>query len=198
MKVRVWGVGGNTAANGVWAVTVPPGSSDTFSLDGSAGTAAYTGGGKSTVAQRITLFEFAGDDPQPWKRWSIRMKGHFSEMPEPDVDFGAPGEPTFAGGFRFPTAELVKLNGLTFDPSGRYGTSIQLDINNMPAWIAAKYWPHGPYRMLAAQRDLIPSPYPGLTVWLLDAPPAGQRQPKGTGHYETWDGSQWKRGMPQQ
>ena len=71
----------------------------------------------------------------------------------PEKGFGAADEPTFAGGFRYATGDLVRLNGLTLDPSGRYGTSLQLDINNLPSWIAAKYWPHGVYRLTADERD---------------------------------------------
>lgn len=41
-------VGGNTAANGTWTVSVL--TANTFSLDGSAGNAAYTSGGTSTKA----------------------------------------------------------------------------------------------------------------------------------------------------
>jgi hypothetical protein len=194
--VRIGGVEGNAAANGTWKITVPAGSTDTFLLDGSTASGAYTRGGKATLAQRITLFEFAGKNPQPWMRWSVRINGHFSEMPVPDLGYGAAGEPTFAGGFRFPTSELVKLNGLSLDPSGRYGASILLDINNMPSWVSAKYWPHGAYRLTVAERDLIANPYPGLSVWVLDAPAtAAGRQARAmqTGHHETWDGQKWSR-----
>ena len=80
MKVRVTGVQGNEAANGTWTISVPANATDSFSLDGSAGSGAYTAGGSATRAQRITLFEFAGDNPQAWKRWSVRMSGHFQRI----------------------------------------------------------------------------------------------------------------------
>ncbi len=192
MQVRIAGVTGNTSANGVWTVTVPPGSTDAIALDGSAGNGKYLGGGTATPAQRITLFEFAGKNPQPWMRWNIRIDGHFSELPVPQTGYGTAGEPTWKNGYQFATSDIVKLNGLTLDPSGGYGTSILFDIHNLPAWVAAKYWPHGAYRLTAAERDLIAEPYPGLTVWVLDLPPRGQTSPSGVGHYETWDGKQWK------
>jgi hypothetical protein len=48
VRVTVSGVGGNTAANGTFVVTVL--SSGTFSLDGSTGNGPYTSGGSWTVA----------------------------------------------------------------------------------------------------------------------------------------------------
>ena len=53
MIVKVEGVGGNTAANDTWTITVI--SSTTFSLDTSAGTVAYSGGGTYTTGvEKIT------------------------------------------------------------------------------------------------------------------------------------------------
>lgn len=46
-QVRIAGVGGNTAANGIWIVTRID--ADTFSLDGSAGSGGYSSGGRMTL-----------------------------------------------------------------------------------------------------------------------------------------------------
>lgn len=43
--VRISGVGGNTAANGEWLITVV--NADTFELEGSTGNGTYTGGGSA-------------------------------------------------------------------------------------------------------------------------------------------------------
>ena len=59
-QVQVESVAGNTAANGLWFVTLVD--ANTFSLNGSAGNAAYTSGGSSTI---ITI-------PEPI-RHAIRM-----------------------------------------------------------------------------------------------------------------------------
>ena len=44
-------VGGNTAANGTWVITVT--GANTFTLNGSTGNGAYTSGGTATVAARL-------------------------------------------------------------------------------------------------------------------------------------------------
>jgi hypothetical protein len=49
--VVVAGVGGNTAANGTWVITVVDASN--FNLNGSTGNGAYTSGGTATVAARL-------------------------------------------------------------------------------------------------------------------------------------------------
>lgn len=49
--VTIASVGGNTAANGVWTITLL--TPTTFSLNGSAGNGAYTSGGTSQVTQRV-------------------------------------------------------------------------------------------------------------------------------------------------
>jgi uncharacterized phiE125 gp8 family phage protein len=59
-QVQIESVAGNTAANGLWFITKAD--ADTFSLNGSAGNAAYTSGGSSTI---ITV-------PEPI-RHAIRM-----------------------------------------------------------------------------------------------------------------------------
>jgi hypothetical protein len=51
-KIAVYDVGGNTAANGLWVVTVLSGT--TFSLDSSVGNGAYTSGG--TATNRSSLY----------------------------------------------------------------------------------------------------------------------------------------------
>jgi hypothetical protein len=58
-KVAIQGVGGNTAANGVWTITVVD--SNTFSLDGSTGNGAYTSGG---TCVNLTLDEDLADIPE--------------------------------------------------------------------------------------------------------------------------------------
>jgi hypothetical protein len=49
--VVIAGVGGNTAANGTWVITVVDGNN--FSLNGSTGNGAYTSGGTAAVAARL-------------------------------------------------------------------------------------------------------------------------------------------------
>lgn len=49
--VVIAGVGGNTAANGTWVITVVDASN--FNLNGSTGSGAYTSGGTATVAARL-------------------------------------------------------------------------------------------------------------------------------------------------
>jgi hypothetical protein len=49
--VVVGGVGGNTAANGTWVITVVDGNN--FTLNGSTGSGAYTSGGTAVVAARL-------------------------------------------------------------------------------------------------------------------------------------------------
>jgi hypothetical protein len=44
-QVQIMGVLGNTAANGTWTVTLSPTDANKFTLDGSTGNGAYTGGG---------------------------------------------------------------------------------------------------------------------------------------------------------
>lgn len=56
-EVFIWGVAGNTAANGYWKVTVL--SSTTFSLDGSTGNGAYSGGTDFLI--KLNDYEFLGD-----------------------------------------------------------------------------------------------------------------------------------------
>lgn len=57
-RVVITGVGGNTAANGVWTITVTD--ANTFSLDGSVGNGAYTSGG---FVVKIGTHEFLSDVP---------------------------------------------------------------------------------------------------------------------------------------
>ncbi|MEX2316327.1 MAG: hypothetical protein WD669_04185 [Pirellulales bacterium] len=65
----------SAAANGTRTVTVL--SSTVLRLDGTSGTGtgSYNGGGLLKRKQRLTLFEFAGNDPQPWKDWDVRFSG---------------------------------------------------------------------------------------------------------------------------
>lgn len=51
--VTIEGVGGNTAANGTWRITVT--GTDTFTLNGSAGNGAYTGGGTVELEQPVLV-----------------------------------------------------------------------------------------------------------------------------------------------
>lgn len=71
--VTVHDVGGNTAANGIWSITKL--TDDTYSLDSSAGTAAYTTGGKEFSEpnnldgqrmSRISPLEATGEDDRSW------------------------------------------------------------------------------------------------------------------------------------
>lgn len=52
-EVRVTGVGGNTAANGLWTITVT--GSNTFELDDSSGSGPYTSGGKVNYQQPVRV-----------------------------------------------------------------------------------------------------------------------------------------------
>ncbi len=56
-EVFIWGVAGNTAANGYWKVTVL--TTTTFSLDGSTGNGAYSAGMDFVI--KLNSFEFLGD-----------------------------------------------------------------------------------------------------------------------------------------
>ena len=71
-KVRIQNVGGNTAANGIWAVTVV--NSTQFTLDGSVGNGAYTSGGeviRRYVADQTWAAEDANGTLQGYGRQSI-------------------------------------------------------------------------------------------------------------------------------
>jgi uncharacterized lipoprotein NlpE involved in copper resistance len=60
-KVYISGVGGNTAANGCWSITVT--GTSTFTLDTSVGNGAYTSGGTvAVVVQDVNTRLFAGSD----------------------------------------------------------------------------------------------------------------------------------------
>jgi hypothetical protein len=57
--IVITGVGGNTAANGVWLITVL--TADTFSLNGSVGSGAYTSGGLAVRQLKTTHCSFVSD-----------------------------------------------------------------------------------------------------------------------------------------
>jgi hypothetical protein len=59
--IAVSGVGGNTAANGIWIITVL--SSTTFSLNSSVGNGAYTSGGITTISPRYGFYSAQGSLP---------------------------------------------------------------------------------------------------------------------------------------
>lgn len=61
--VAVTGVGGNTAANGVWQITKT--GADTFSLDGSTGNGAYTSGGSVENQSLTPQFQKPSDGDGP-------------------------------------------------------------------------------------------------------------------------------------
>lgn len=69
--VTVAGVGGNTAANGIFAVTNT--GTNTFSLDGSTGNGAYTSGGLATKFNVIVLQATFGAASAnwAWNEWGI-------------------------------------------------------------------------------------------------------------------------------
>lgn len=86
--VNVSGVGGNTAANGVWIINVL--TATTFELIGSAGNAAYTSGG--TVSKVCRKYTFLDDPLLQFSLWSFRQPSTLSQR----VAFGcAPTEVTF-------------------------------------------------------------------------------------------------------
>lgn len=94
-KVEIVGVGGNTAANGIWTIT--PLSATTFSLNGSIGNGAYTGGGimrlagypsdETTQVSRIIL-----QSPHP-SGWQVRLcvESFNSNLPPVSVAVGFGG-----------------------------------------------------------------------------------------------------------
>lgn len=69
--VTISSVGGNTAANGTWAITVL--TATTFSLTGSTGNGAYTSGGTMSVATTVKASAFAKDwiDGTDWRLWRV-------------------------------------------------------------------------------------------------------------------------------
>ena len=80
MTVTITGVGGNTAANGTWLVTVV--TTDTFSLDTSVGNGAYTTGGEAVVTPAMPVpavdpsVVFAGNELTPVTfKTAIRVTG---------------------------------------------------------------------------------------------------------------------------
>lgn len=62
-RVKIEGVGGNTAANGTWAITKL--TATTFSLDGSVGNGAYTSGGTATNHALTPQFTIPSDGDVP-------------------------------------------------------------------------------------------------------------------------------------
>jgi prepilin-type N-terminal cleavage/methylation domain-containing protein len=72
-KVIVLGVQGNTAANGVWTITVG-GDPNKFQLNGSSGNAKYTGGGvwSASLHERDGLFNGGGPFPGPLASWPFQ------------------------------------------------------------------------------------------------------------------------------
>jgi hypothetical protein len=73
--------------------------------------------GNDVENQRLTLFEFVGDRPVPYKKWSVRVSGHISDSPT---------QPSYK------PDEVIKLNGVP-------GEDIWLDLHNLPGEVAEKY-----------------------------------------------------------
>jgi hypothetical protein len=70
--IYVSGVGGNTAANGIWQITVVD--ANTYTLTGSSGNGAYTSGGTSTKSNIIVFKATIGTSNAnyAWNEWCIK------------------------------------------------------------------------------------------------------------------------------
>jgi len=84
-EVTITGVGGNTAANGTWTITVIDANS--FSLDGSQGSGAYTSGGSWTASPIITYTGLAvPTDPKVTRRQILRNTDGQADVFYVDID----------------------------------------------------------------------------------------------------------------
>ncbi len=79
-QVAISGVGGNTAANGLWVVTVT--NSTTFSLNGSTGNGAYTSGGIAT--NRSMMYGFSCSLGLDYARDSLSGSGGLGNIANAD------------------------------------------------------------------------------------------------------------------
>ena len=79
-RVTIVNVGGNTAANGTWAITFV--SSNTFSLDGSVGNGAYTSGGTWNLSgfYYVDLTASSGNGFAAGKTYTVIAEGSISSV----------------------------------------------------------------------------------------------------------------------